>query len=619
MDPKATLDAAIDAIADERSVDWDALERDASSAVDRELLMYLHVLAEIGQLHRSVNEPPEQAVTREAPAQPVRHWGRYALREKVGEGSFGSVFRAWDGQLEREVAVKLFQSRIFDSSSSQILAEARAIARIRHDNVVKIFSVEAHDDVEGLCMEFIHGTTLEDFLTPHGVLSAEEAGLIGRDVGRALAAVHGAGFIHRDVKARNVMREANGRIVLMDFGTGRELVRESGGGLAGTPVYMAPELFTGSPASQKSDIYSLGVLLYYLVTGSYPTEGRTFGEVAAAHERGEHVPLVKRRPDLPDRFIQVVDRAIAANPDERFESAAELVHQLVAVERPEGIRATTRTVGQRIASAAAVIASATVAVTLLGVITSLAFNVTLERTDFAGESLLDWIVWGLRSLIGPIGNVAQVLLVVYLVVLLLRLARRLVAADGHSWGRRAQQLRRQLGFTSPTGFAQWAFVIALTYLVVVCIVHWRLVAALPQFISTMTADDLRAFSPDNKAQQLAYRSSFDWLVLGTAWALLRMRRMRREAGGTLDAAPVAALALTLLVGATLWVAPYRLWFQSERPRIQLNGQRCYDLGRRGGEVLVYCPDAAQPKVHRVPAADPGLHDTGITESVFTLQ
>jgi serine/threonine-protein kinase len=612
------MDVAVDAIADDERVDWDSLEGRASSAADRELLTYLHVLAEIGELHRSMQQAAEQPVTRESGAA-LRHWGRYALHEKVGEGSFGAVFRAWDTQLEREVAVKLFQSRPYDSSSSRILAEARAIARIRHDNVVTIFSVESHDDVEGLCMEFIHGTTLDDFLKPHGVLGANEAGLIARDVGRALAAVHAAGFIHRDVKARNVMREANGRIVLMDFGTGRELLRHSGGGLAGTPVYMAPELLKGSAASEKSDIYSLGVLLYYLVTGGYPTQGRTFAEVAEAHERGEHVPLVRRRADLPDGFIRVVDRAIAVNPDERFASAAELVHQLAAIAQPEDIHATKpRTVLQRIASAATVIASTGVVVALLGIITSAAFNVTLERTAFADESLVDWAVWGLRSLVGPIGNVAQVLLVLYLVVLVLRLARRLMAPALGPWRERVHRLRRLLGLNSPTVVAQWAFVVALACLSGVCIVHWRLVAALPHFISTMTDEDLRAFSPANKAQHFAYRSSFDWLVLGTGWAFWRIRRMRREPGARPDAAPTVALGLTLVIAATLWAAPYRLWFQAERPRIELNGQRCYDLGRRNAQVLAYCPGAAQPRVRRVPANDPGLHDTGITESVFAL-
>src|SRR6185436_10816329 len=132
------------------------------------------------------------------------------------------------------------------------LREGRALARVRDSHVVNVLGVETHEDQIALCMEFVHGETLEDSLRRHGTLNAREAALVGEDVCRALAAVHLAGFIHRDVKARNVMRERAGRIVLMDFGTGRdadELRKAGPAGMAGTPLYMAPEVLAGLPAS----------------------------------------------------------------------------------------------------------------------------------------------------------------------------------------------------------------------------------------------------------------------------------------------------------------------------------------------------------------------------------
>ena len=132
----------------------------------------------------------------------VETWGRYRLVEKVGEGSFGSVYRAWDSELEREVAVKILHPRVANSQlKSRLLREGRALAKVRHPNVVSVLGVESHGDRVGLCMEFVRGETLATVLGRRGAFNAREAALIGEDVCRALAAVHRAGFVHRDVKA----------------------------------------------------------------------------------------------------------------------------------------------------------------------------------------------------------------------------------------------------------------------------------------------------------------------------------------------------------------------------------------------------------------------------------
>src|SRR5262249_42154281 len=143
-----------------------------------------------------------------------------------------------------------------DLNTSRIANEGRLLARIRHTNVVCVHGVAVHEQRVGLWMELVRGATLEEQLARNGPLSAREAALIGIDLCRALAAIHGAGLIHRDVKAQNVMREDGGRIVLMDLGTGREADSRVVGGapeLAGTPLYLAPEIFVGSPASARTD------------------------------------------------------------------------------------------------------------------------------------------------------------------------------------------------------------------------------------------------------------------------------------------------------------------------------------------------------------------------------
>ena len=136
-----------------------------------------------------------------------------------------------------------------------------------------------------------------------------------------MAAVHQAGVLHGDIKAHNVMREAGGRIVLMDFGAGQSLsstLPDHTSALAGTPVYLSPEVLTGHPRSAASDIYALGVLLYYLVTDTYPVSGKWVDALVSANTRGERRHLRDARPDLPDDFVRAVERAIAADSRERF-------------------------------------------------------------------------------------------------------------------------------------------------------------------------------------------------------------------------------------------------------------------------------------------------------------
>jgi serine/threonine-protein kinase len=176
-------------------------------------------------------------------------------------------------------------------------------------------------------MGLVEGRTLEEILQQQGRFSAREAALIGVEVCEALAAVHGSGLLHRDVKAQNVMRDRNGRIVLMDFGTGRarDLADDTPvADLAGTPLYMAPELFRRERASVQSDVYSMGVLLYRLVTGSFPVVARSLAQVREGHAKGQARRLRDERSDLPAPFVHIVERALSPDPTRRYESAGAL-------------------------------------------------------------------------------------------------------------------------------------------------------------------------------------------------------------------------------------------------------------------------------------------------------
>jgi len=262
-------------------------------------------------------------------------WGRFTLVDVIGGGQFGTVYRALDPTLQIPVALKIIRPRAGGAfNSERALQEARSLAKISHQSVVRVFGAERIGNDVGVSMELVEGRTLDAIVRERGPLSASEAVVIGLELCRALAAVHGAGLLHGDIKAHNVMRADGGRTVLMDFGAGRELSMvpaAPGGDFAGTPIYLAPEVFAGANRTPTSDIYSLGVLLYFLVTGAYPVDGDTRTEMGRLHVQGTaRRPLRDARPDLPDGFIRTVERALAEDPRQRFATAGALESALTS-------------------------------------------------------------------------------------------------------------------------------------------------------------------------------------------------------------------------------------------------------------------------------------------------
>jgi TolB-like protein len=315
MPDEQLLSELADAIIDGKTVDWAAAESNAGD--DRELVAHLRVVAELARVHTLVGE----------------QWGHLRILEQIGRGAFGDVFRAWDTRLDREVALKLLPAdpRRGRSPANAIIDEGRLLARVRHPNVVTIYGAEQIGSEIGLWMEFVHGRTLEQRLRETATFSAAETVEIGLQLCQAVSAVHGAGLVHRDIKAQNVMVADDSRVVLMDFGAGREFDDEPGRVVTGTPLYLAPEVLQGGVATVRSDVYSLGVLLYHLVTGSYPVHGSTLNALRSAHERNVHTSVKVARPDLPTRLARVIERAINPDPERRYANAKALATDLTAL------------------------------------------------------------------------------------------------------------------------------------------------------------------------------------------------------------------------------------------------------------------------------------------------
>ena len=295
-----SLEDLVRAICEGTPIDWESLARDASPGFGHKLAA-LRLVESVARVHRRTLPQGEQAP--QAATETPPHWGHLELIEHVASGAFGDVYRAWDPGLDREVALKLLKSADTGISADEAVDEGRLLARLHHPNIVTVYGAARHDGRVGLWMEYIRGRTLTDVIREDGPMPVDRVAAIGMALCDALGAVHAARLVHRDIKGQNVMLTAEQRVVLMDFGAGRERLHAALD-LAGTPAYLAPEVASGGEATARSDIYSLGILLRYLATGMLEPPG----ESHSADRRTR-------------RLFDVLRRASAADPDARFESA----------------------------------------------------------------------------------------------------------------------------------------------------------------------------------------------------------------------------------------------------------------------------------------------------------
>ena len=238
----------------------------------------------------------------------LKAWGDFQLLQLLGRGGFGEVYRAWDPVLEREVALKLLLPRGMDPELefTTMVAEARAMAKVHHPNIVPVYGVDRREGRVGFWSEFVRGQTLNALIAAQGVMDERDAAATVGALCDALGAVHAAGLLHRDIKPGNAMRDQSGRVLLMDFGLSQNLL--AGTGWSGTPAYMAPEVAAGNAATAQSDLYSMGVLLRFLTTGSV-------------------APVAP----VPLRLTGIVKRATETDARLRYASAAQMGAELSAL------------------------------------------------------------------------------------------------------------------------------------------------------------------------------------------------------------------------------------------------------------------------------------------------
>lgn len=269
---------------------------------------------------------------------------RYEILEEVGRGGMAIVYRGRDRRLgNREVAVKVLHPHLASSPDAKrrFKREADAAAQLEHDNILKVFdasSVESRDTY--IVMEFVHGQTLREVIDARSFRVPEIGAMIAHQVARALCHAHQAGIVHRDVKPENIMVRDDGVVKLTDFGIARVADAQQmtiTGAMIGSPAHMSPEQIEGRPSDERSDVFSLGILLYYTTTGVLPFQAPSPHAVLHKILVGRYEPAERVNPSVGRRLSRIVDKALEREPADRYQSAAEMLAELSDALRELGI------------------------------------------------------------------------------------------------------------------------------------------------------------------------------------------------------------------------------------------------------------------------------------------
>jgi serine/threonine-protein kinase len=307
----------------------------------------------------------------------------------LGEGGFAAVFRVREKALRRDVAVKVLDLGLTPSPSlaERFVREARTIARLEHPHIVPIYKVGGHgNEVLFIVMRCVDGPSLRALLQKYRRLSVGDASRIARQVADALGYAHQRGVVHRDIKPDNVLLDASGHVLVSDFGIAKAAHQASAsqltteGMVVGTPHYMSPEQATGERVDARSDIYALGVVLYQMLTGAPPFEGESAQSILMKQATATPVPIRRLRSDVPPALAAVLDRMLAKDPADRFQTAEEASQALVAA-LPTAARDAVRVR----AGTLAVSIKSLVGLGVVGCLTTVAF--------VAGAVVVSWTVF----------------------------------------------------------------------------------------------------------------------------------------------------------------------------------------------------------------------------------
>ena len=256
---------------------------------------------------------------------------RYEIISRVGSGGMADVYKARDHKLSRLVAVKVMKAEFREDTSfvTKFQKEAQAAAGLSHPNVVNVFDVGEDRGLYYIVMELVEGITLKNYITKKGKLSVKEATSIAIQVSLGLQAAHHQGIVHRDVKPQNIIISTDGKVKLSDFGIAKATNSNTvTANVMGSVHYSSPEQVRGGASDARSDIYSLGVTMYEMVTGRVPFDGDTTVSIAIKHLQEEMIPPSRYTPDLPYSLEQIIIKSTQKNQNRRYQNVGDLIEDL---------------------------------------------------------------------------------------------------------------------------------------------------------------------------------------------------------------------------------------------------------------------------------------------------
>ncbi len=569
---------------------------------------------------------------------PILHpdstYGPYRVLKQLGAGGMGQVFLALDERLNRKVAVKSLAGKWLESpiARQRLMREARSAAALTHPHIATLYDVLEADGQLLLVMEYVEGRSANARLE-EGPIPIGHALRLAIQMSDAVCYAHDRGIIHCDIKPANVQIAVDGNAKVLDFGLARarydvgdadEVALAEQGKLVGTVGYMAPERLIEGTLNASGDIYSLGVVIFEMVTGQRFFDGRDLPAFLLT-VLGSQVPKPSAAVSwVPTALDEVVERALAKKPSQRYQSARELSRDLqnvLALVEGSGSGvvfpppgpvvqrdARTRFLLQGLVAVVLMLA----VITLAGFVTTAVYNVRIGSSDFVQESALSWPYWGLRSMVTPVGVSAIAGVGLALIISACRMLCRGLAVICGPVRRMQALLRARFAFWSEglrsMPIATIAAPVLFANLAAVALLLWRyseLLQGLQNFIQR-SPEHLGALSPGNSIQQNMYRRDFSLIVFafGFAWyQLIRLWLGRREREGGLLLA--GGLALSVL-SICLLAAPWRILRHNTSERVSYSSDACYLVEQRGDEGVLFCPLGPQPWNRIVKLNDPAL-------------
>jgi serine/threonine-protein kinase len=558
--------------------------------------------------------------------------GHYRVVRKLGEGGMGVVYLAEDERLGRQVALKVLSPAMRGAGAptkAQLLAEARSAAVLNHAGIMTLHDVFEHDGELVTVMEYVEGRPLSDLIalepTPLGFTLRLTCQLAD-----ALAYAHGRGIIHCDLKPANIHVLPNGLPKILDFGLARAIAtsavpdRPADAPLFGTPGYLAPEQLLGREATAAGDVYALGVIFYQLLTSLPPFRTDDPGQLFLDTITATPLPPSTHVPGIPPEVDQLALRCLAKSGRERLqphELSRALNNILLKLEPVPELPSTRPRWHERIVSGLYAAAAIAGVVTLMGLAASISYNQPLGLSGaFATESAWEWPIWGARSLVAVAGGAA----IISVLLLTGRSACQLALATIGPLRRLCQPLsamskraRARIALWPSAGIASTLLV---AQVLVVGAMTWRfrsLLGALNSFVLG-GPDPLDALGllnrPDHRL--LGELLTLVVFVFGVGWYQV-WRQARNRGERDARAMIRAGVVLTVCSALVFQAMPFRILFHSRGERVSYRSERCYAVGQRGEDAVLFCPHRPPPRVQIVKTTDPTLRREGVVESIFS--